>query len=150
MGMNADWLDRYVDAWVLHPYAASPEGGEAMARFLGFMSAAVRYEDVPSQTVFEGHDGIVEMCRGAYQMAADLSFEVVSRQIDERRYAFETVGTGTNTGPLGPIPATGRPLVLRGISVGSVSDAGLVEEHRDYWDMAGVLVQLGLMPAPFE
>ena len=97
--------------------------------------------------MFNGHDGIAEMCAGAYEMASDLTFEIVSRQTDGRRYAFESVGTGTNTGSLGPIPATGRPIVLRGIAVGSVSADGLVESHRDYWDMAGLLAQLGVMPA---
>lgn len=145
--MNAEWLDRYIDAWLLHPYAASPDGGDAMQRLLGFMSDDVRYEDVPTQSVFEGHDGVAEMCAGAFEMSADLSFEVKTRQTDGRLYAFETVGTGTNTGAIGPIPATGRSVTLRGISVGSVSGAGLVESHRDYWDMAGLLVQLGVMPA---
>ena|SRR4051812_8603633 len=145
--MNSDWLDRYIEAWLLHPYAASPEGGQAMDRLLGFMTEDVRYEDVPSESVFNGHDGIAEMCAGAYEMASDLTFEIVSRQTDGRRYAFESVGTGTNTGSLGPIPATGRPIVLRGIAVGSVSADGLVESHRDYWDMAGLLAQLGVMPA---
>ena len=67
---------------------------------------------------------------------------------DGVRYAFESVGTGTNTGAVGPIPATGLPFVLRGTSVGSISRDGLVESHRDYWDMAGFLVQLGVLPGP--
>ena len=146
--MNSEWLDRYIDAWLLHPDAASPEGGAAMERLLGFMSEDVRYEDVPTQSVFDGHDGIAEMCSGAFQMSADLTFEIVSRQTAGHLYAFEAIGTGTNTGAVGPIPATGRPIVLRGISVGSVSADGLVESHRDYWDMAGFLVQLGAMPGP--
>jgi hypothetical protein len=144
--MNSEWLDSYIDAWLLHPFAASPEGGAAMARLLGFMSEDVRYEDVPSQTVFEGHDGIAAMCAGAFQMSADLTFEMMSRQTDGRLYAFEATGSGTNTGAIGPIPGTGLPIVLRGVSVGSVSAHGLVESHRDYWDMAGLLVQLGVMP----
>ena len=146
--MGLDWLDGYIDAWLPHPFAGGPEGAQALAHLLGFMSENVRYEDVPSSSVWEGHDGIAAMCAGAFQMSSDLTFEIVTRQTNGKLYAFETVGTGTNTGAIGPIPGTGRAIELRGISVGSVSPDGLVEGHRDYWDMAGLLVQLGVLPAP--
>jgi steroid delta-isomerase-like uncharacterized protein len=144
--VGSEWLDQYIEAWLLHPYAASSAGADAMAALLAIMAHDVRYEDVPSATVFEGHEGIADMCAGAYQMSADLTFEVVSRQTDGRRYAFETIGTGTSTGSVGPIPATGQPITLRGISVGERSDEGRVQSHRDYWDMASLLIQLGVMP----
>lgn len=146
--MGSGWLGEYIDAWLPHPFAGGPEGAQALERLLGFMAENVRYEDVPSAGVFEGHDGIAAMCAGTFQMSADLTFEVVTRQTDGKLYAFETVATGTNTGAIGPIPGTGRAIELRGISVGAVSDDGLVESHRDYWDMAGLLVQLGVLPAP--
>lgn len=144
--MNSEWLDAYIDAWLLHPTAGSPAGGDALQKLLGFMSDGVRYEDVPTNSVFVGHDGITAMCAGAFQMSSDLTFEVVNRQTDGRLYAFENLGRGTNTGAIGPIPATGRPISFRGIAVGSISPEGLVESHRDYWDMAGLLVQLGILP----
>jgi hypothetical protein len=112
------------------------------------MSEGVRYEDVPKNAVFEGHDGVAEMCTAAFLMSSDFTFEIVSRQTDGGLYAFESTGTGTKTGAVGPIPATGRSFVLRGVSVGSVSPDGLVESHRDYWDMTGFLVHLGVLPAP--
>ncbi len=112
------------------------------------MSDNVRYEDDPSSSVFEGDDGIAAMCAAAFQMSSDLTFENVTRQTDGRLYAFETLGTGTNTDAIGPIPRTGRPIELRGIFIGSVSPDGLIESQRDYWDMAGLLVQLGVLPAP--
>jgi len=146
--MSSDWLDRYIDAWLPHPFAGSPEGADALQTLLGFMSEDVRYEDVPTHSVFEGHAGIAAMCTGAFQMSSDLTFEIVSRQTDGRMFAFENLGRGTNTGAVGPIPATGRPISFRGISVGSISPDGLVEHHRDYWDMAGLLGQLGILPSP--
>ena len=145
---TSDWLDRYIDAWLAHPAAGAPDGGRALDRLLAFMSPDVRYEDVPSSVVFEGHDGVATMCAGAFQMSSDLTFRVTSAQIDGRNFAFENVSTGTNTGAVGPIPATGRPLTIRGVAVGVVSGDGLVEHHRDYWDMAGLLAQLGVLPGP--
>ena len=146
--MSSDWLDQYIDAWLEHPAAGSPGGAVSLGRLLDFMSEDVRYEDVPSNAVFEGHNGVAAMCAAAFLMSSDFTFEIVSRQTDGDRFAFENVGTGTNTGAVGPIPATGRPFVLRGVSIGSVSPNGLVEQHRDYWDMAGFLVQLGVLPGP--
>jgi steroid delta-isomerase-like uncharacterized protein len=146
--MDDGWLTRYIEAWIPHPAAGGPDGKDALTQLLGVMSERVRYEDVPSAAVFDGHDGIAQMCAGAYQMSSDLTFEVTSRQTDGRLYAFETLGRGTNTGAVGPIPASGRSFVLRGISVGSVTPDGLVESRRDYWDMAGFLVQLGVVLAP--
>jgi len=146
--MESDRLDGYIDAWLPHPFAGGPQGAQALERLLRFMSENVRYEDVPSSSVFEGHDGIAAMCAGAFQMSSDLTFEIVTRQTDGRLYAFETLGTGTNTGAIGPIPGTGRRIEFRGISIGSVSPDGLVESHRDYWDMTALLVQLGVLPTP--
>ena len=83
------------------------------------MSEGVRYEDVPKNAVFEGHDGVAEMCTAAFLMSSDFTFEIVSRQTDGGLYAFESTGTGTNTGAVGPIPATGRS----SCSAGSASAA---------------------------
>jgi hypothetical protein len=146
-GGMASPLDRYLDAWVFHCPAGGPDGGEARERLLACMTGDVRYEDVPSGAVFDGHEGIVEMCAAGYQMSTDLKYEIVSSVTDGRSYAFESVGKSTNTAASGPIPATGRSFVLRVMSVGDFSD-GLVCSHRDYWDLAGFLVQLGVMPPP--
>jgi SnoaL-like polyketide cyclase len=144
--MSEGWLDRYLDAWVLHCFAGGSDGREAAERLLGFMGDDVVYEDVPSRSVFEGHQGILTMCSQGHQMSADLMYEIVSRQTDGRWYAFESVGKGTNTGAVGPIPSTGRPFELRVMSVGELGN-GVVHAHRDYWDLAGLLTQLGVMPA---
>src|SRR4051812_5169478 len=49
------------------------------------MTESVRYEDVPSAIVFEGHLGITEMCAGAFQMSSDLTIEIVTRQTNGGR-----------------------------------------------------------------
>jgi hypothetical protein len=43
--------------------------------------------------------------------------------------------------------ATGRRFGVPGVSIGRLRDRKVVEQ-RDYWNMAGFLVQVGLMPAP--
>jgi hypothetical protein len=143
--MNSSWLERYLDAWINHPQPRGSDGDEeAMSTLLGFMSADVRYEDVPTGAVFVGHDGIREMGAGALQMSADMTFDVVQRVAGLRSYAFETICRGTNTGSIGPLPGRGVPFTLRGVSIGEVTEDGLVVSQRDYWDLAGLLGQLGV------
>ncbi len=142
--MSPSWLDRYIDAWLLHPQAGGETGTEALAALLAFMSDDVRYEDVPTDAVFIGHEGIREMGAGASQMSADMSFEVVQHVEGDGSYAFESICRGTNTGAIGPLPGNGSPFSFRGVSVGEVSEGGLVTSQRDYWDLAGLLGQLGV------
>jgi hypothetical protein len=142
--MSQSWLDRYIDAWCHHPQASGEGSEEAMATLLAFMSDEVRYEDVPTGAVFVGHDGIRQMGAGALEMSANMSFEVAHRVAGNNSYAFEAICRGTNTGAIGPLPGTGNIFTLRGVSIGEVSEAGVVVSQRDYWDLAGLLGQLGV------
>lgn len=142
--MNPFSLDRYIEAWLRHPQAGGEGGEEALTTLLAFMSDDVRYEDVPTGGVFIGHDGIRQMGAGALQMSDDISFEMGQRVAGEGCYAFEAICRGTNTGAIGPLPGTGTPFTFRGVSIGEVSSAGLVTAQRDYWDLAGLLRQLGV------
>jgi hypothetical protein len=60
------WLDRYVDAWVLHADAGAENGADLLQALLERLSPDVRYEDVPTAAVFSGHEGIDDMCRAAH------------------------------------------------------------------------------------
>ncbi|HVM63859.1 MAG TPA: ester cyclase [Acidimicrobiales bacterium] len=145
--MDAAWLDDYISAWVLHPRAGSPGGADALTDLLKFMSPNVEYKDVPTGLVWVGHDGVKEMSTGAHQWSADLSFTVHTRQTNGSLFALECEVAGTNTGDFGAVRATGRRFALWGVSVGTVSREGLVQEHRDYWDMPGFMAQIGATPA---
>jgi len=144
--MNPAWLDRYVDAWCHHPQTGHDLGGEAMATLLAFMSEDVRYEDVPTGAVFVGHDGVRQMGAAALEMSSNMSFEVVHRVTGQSSFAFESICRGNNTGSIGALPGNGAPFTFRGASVGEISEAGLVVSQRDYWDLAGLLGQLGVSP----
>jgi len=67
------------------------------------------------------------------------------------RIVVEGRFTGTNTGPLqtpaGEVPPTGRTLVLPFADSFRVAD-GRIAEHSIYFDTAGMLAQLGLLPEP--
>ncbi len=141
------WVDDYFAAWARHAQASDPINGTAdRARLLAFMDPQIRYEDVPTGQVFTGHDGVIRMGAQALLMANDIRFTCVSAQHSGDRFAFETETRGTNTGAVGAFPATGKPFVLRGVSIGTRTAEGTVIEHKDYWDLAGYLQQIGLLP----
>ncbi len=53
--------------------------------------------------------------------------------------------TGTHTGDLPDLPATGKSFSIRGATIAEVS-AGRIVRAADYWDLATFLRQLGVMP----
>lgn len=53
--------------------------------------------------------------------------------------------TGTQTGPLGPVKATGKPIVQSGMAVYDMSD-GKIAEVRIREDLLQMLGQLGAIP----
>jgi steroid delta-isomerase-like uncharacterized protein len=55
--------------------------------------------------------------------------------------------TGTNTGPMGEAPATGKEVQLSGISVGRIVD-GKIAELGDFSNQASLLLQLGFTFTP--
>jgi predicted ester cyclase len=54
---------------------------------------------------------------------------------------------GTQHGPLGPIPGTGKPVTLTGTSIFRLVNGKIVSD-RVRADMLGLLQQIGAMPAP--
>jgi predicted ester cyclase len=142
--MDGSWLDGYLEAWKLHSSCVGRDGEVNLTQLLAYMGPDVRYEDVPGAAVFVGHDGIREMTKSASQMSSDLLFVILRGVCDGRTFAFESICRGTNTGAVGTVPATGRFFEFRLAAVGQVSEQGLVTAQRDYWDLAGLLVQLGV------
>jgi steroid delta-isomerase-like uncharacterized protein len=63
-------------------------------------------------------------------------------------YAFEWTMSGTNdrADQQRGLPATGEKYEIPGVSIGRLRD-GKIVENRSYWDLAGYLRQVGLMPS---
>lgn len=55
--------------------------------------------------------------------------------------------TGTNTGPMGEVPATGKEVGLSGTSIGRIVD-GKIAEVGDFYNQASLLLQLGFTFTP--
>jgi steroid delta-isomerase-like uncharacterized protein len=79
----------------------------------------------------------------------DMRVQVVSRVVGDDAVAAEITFSGTNTGPMemggNQIPPTNRQVTARGSYIARVRD-GKIVEFRSCPDVAGMMMQLGLMP----
>lgn len=109
------------------------------------------FEDVAMQRVYRGHAG----AREYYGMWWESLRVVVTPSEDDRRmwtddgsYVAETRFTGVHVGPFLGVPPTGRTVCFRFAVFVGFRD-GLMAGERFYYDLDGVLAQLGTgRPAP--
>jgi steroid delta-isomerase-like uncharacterized protein len=136
--MSERFFDDYLAGW------NSPDG----TRLASLIAEEWTYEDVAVGRVMRA-DEVVEFIARIRSWSADFVVELVSMQRDGNDYAIEWVWSGTHDGPapgLGLPAATGRRYRVRGASVGRLDEAGKIAVHRDYWNLAGFLAQLGALP----
>ncbi len=80
----------------------------------------------------------------------DSKAEILNVIAGERSAVVEYLARGTHTGALaaraGTLPPTGRKVEMRICDVMDIQN-GKVTAIRTYWDMYGLMVQLGLIPA---
>ncbi len=67
--------------------------------------------------------------------------------VEDDRVLWNWTWTGTNTGPLGELPATGKKVQVSGVFILRIVDGKIVEEWQ-YWNNALVLTQLGFTFSP--
>jgi len=98
----------------------------------------------------EGYQGVepfkqqVAAFRGAFP---DLRVTVEDLLIDGDRFASRTTVTGTNTGDLMGMPATGKQISVEAVDIGRIS-GGQAQERWGGLNMYALLTQLGVIPAP--
>jgi predicted ester cyclase len=84
---------------------------------------------------------------GLHAAFPDLAITIEDMVAEGDRLVGRWVMTGTNTGSFSGMPATGRPVTLSGIDLLRVEG----DRFAEVWavaDIAGMLQQLGVMPAP--
>jgi steroid delta-isomerase-like uncharacterized protein len=112
------------------------------------------YEDVPLGAVSRGRRELAALGRpfplcglGARPQDAfpDFGIELTAGFVAGDRAAMEWVMSGTHARGLPGVPASGRRFRVRGATMLELRD-GRVTRNRDYWDVATLLTQVGLMP----
>lgn len=134
--MKDTWLQDYLTAW------NSREG-----KLVGeWMADDATYDDVPMGEMHQGREAIVALVDGMKDLSTDYHFNLVNGFSTETSYVVEWEWFGTHDGDGAGVPATGKPFRIRGVSVGSLRDEKIVF-NRDYWNMADLLTQIGVLPA---
>jgi len=97
----------------------------------------------------EGRDAIRKDASDFFAAFPDIQFRTVSIVAGGDRVAIEGVGSGTHRGPMegpaGTIPPTNKRAEVPYAAFVRVDSSGLITEERRYYDLAGMMQQLGLM-----
>jgi steroid delta-isomerase-like uncharacterized protein len=136
MASIAETLKELEQAWNAHD----------AEKIVSFYSADGVHENVPTGEVFRGREAVRGYVQAMLTAFPDLKFEVKSTLASGSMSAGELVMTGTNTGrlPSGP-PATGKTFTMRFANVQEY-EGGLMKRVSNYYDMATLFKQLGVVP----
>lgn len=126
----------YADAWGRHDHDAvaahfTPDG---------------TYEDTTLAQTMRGRAEIAGFVRDAeLNFSSDFTFTLGTAVGSADGYFMEWIMAGTHDRS-GTLPATGKPYVIRGVSVGTL-DGGKITANRDYWNALAFMAAVGLLPA---
>ena len=96
----------------------------------------------------QGSEGIKQLITTFRTAFPDLQLTVEHIILEEEDAAVRWNITGTHTGKLLNVPPTGRRLAVSGMSQLKFNHGQIVEEWT-YWDVLGMLQQLGLASQTF-
>jgi steroid delta-isomerase-like uncharacterized protein len=106
------------------------------------------YHDLPRGLTFKGPKAFTEFMQGWVTAMSNAEvFEPKYHDAGDTVIA-EFVGRGTNDGPLGPLPKTGKPLKLHFCEVFQFNKQGQIVDGKVYYDQMSMLVQLGHVQPP--
>jgi steroid delta-isomerase-like uncharacterized protein len=127
-------LERHFKAWS----AGDVEG------IVACFSADAGMEDLGVEARFNGREGIRQMAARVLAAIPDLRWTPRRICVDGSTAVTEWHMGGTHQGDLPRIgPGTGNPFSVPGVSIDEVRD-GLIQQHRDYWNVAAYRRQVGL------
>jgi steroid delta-isomerase-like uncharacterized protein len=129
-------VQQFADAWSRH------DSGALRAA----MTDDAVYEVVPQSRVI-GPKQLEEQVSFMESLASDFTLRIVSSFGTNERCAVEWELAGTNDGPFHPfrLRPSGQRFKIRGAWIMALRD-GAISSCRAYWDLAGLLSQIGVGP----
>jgi len=117
-------------------------------KYLSCTTDDILYENVAASVVSHGKEETRANLKGMFAAIPDLKMELRSCFTAGKYECSEWVMIGTVTGTLpGGIQATGKSVSVRGVSVAERRENKLCRVSV-YLDMATIMRQLGIVPAP--
>lgn len=125
---------RRSDAWMRHDGAAltADHAEDAVA-------------ESPIQGRLVGRATIQRVYDSWFASFQDLTYTPLDLIIDGDRAAQFFCIRGTQSAPFGGVPATGRRIDFTGVALFTIGADGLITHDRRFYDVTGVLVQLGVL-----
>ena len=99
----------------------------------------------PMQGRIEGRHQIQEVFSHWFESFGDLTFTSRDVLIDGDRVAQFFAIRGTQSGPFGGIPSTGRKIDFKGAALFTFGPDGKITHELRVYDVTAVLVQLGVL-----
>jgi steroid delta-isomerase-like uncharacterized protein len=125
------------------------DGHDADA-FVAIFADEFVINDVASSESITSKDAARAYAQAWFTAFPDMSLKQMNRVVSDDSVAAEVQFMGTNTGPMmmggKEIPPTGKAVVGKGTYFARVKD-GKAVEFNSYPDIAGLMMQLGFMPA---
>jgi ketosteroid isomerase-like protein len=118
-------LKSYLDGWT----QVSNSTPETISAMIACAHPEVRFTDVNSPSVHEGHDGIRRICELATRLHSGASIKYEALLCDGRSWSIRWTMTRAMV--------DGSTFQRRGASAGLLAEDGRVIEHTDYWSKAG-------------
>jgi steroid delta-isomerase-like uncharacterized protein len=132
--------DQGMAAWDRHDVAA----------FVSLLAADFVWTDLTVPEPMRSRDEARQYMQAWFTAFPDMRVKQTNRVVGENAVAGEVEFTGTNSGPMVmggmEIPPTGRSVLARGSYFARVED-GKIVRFSSHPDAAGLMMQLGLMPA---
>ena len=140
--------------------AATPDlarkGGEAFnshdsKAFAALYASDCLVTDPQYEQPLSGRSAVEKDIRDFFTAFPDIDITLRQTITDGDTLVAEWTASGTHNGPLSApdgslIPATGKPVQMAMAMLSRVDREGLIAEERRYFDLAGVLAQIGALP----
>ena len=91
----------------------------------------------------KGVEAWKQVVQGLLTAIPDIRFTMHEQLVMGDKVAYRWHARGTHSGPLGPVPATGRSIAIEGLIVDHLKD-GKVAERWEQYDQSLMLQQMGL------
>jgi len=103
-------------------------------------------EDITAGRIREGWEGMRQWTRSVFTAFPNLHYSLVDHVEKDGKLVLHWLAKGNHQGPLMRIPATGKNVFIHGMSILTFEN-GKIKHGQVMWDLAGVLRQIGLLPA---
>lgn len=121
---------------------------DADAFAAGYTDGATAYDPQYPEPL-KGREAIRKDIADFFTAFPDVQAKVLNTVISGNSIAFEVEMSGTHKGPLitptGTIPATNKHMKMLGGRFMRINSRGQITECNRYYDLAGIMMQLGLM-----